>query len=189
MICKRCGSEMPDTQKFCSECGALLDGSDLATDAFEQAEPQTPPVQQTPPPVQSVQKSPSKAPKIVAIVLISLFVLIFIPVIAGAAIMLLFSYMRLNALSYESASMVSAINTLQEDQIRLEIRYESTFDLAEVETYAKTVLGMVKAGADQTTFVRSSEGDRAQVLAEQGFFSDWERKLDAFARKLQAYFR
>ena len=120
---------------------------------------------------------------------LSLFVLLSIPVIAAAAIMLLFSYMRLNELSDESAAMVKALDVLQEDQIRLEIRYESTFDLAEVETYAKTVLGMVKAGADQTTFVRSSEGDRAQVLAEQGFFSDWERKLDAFARKLQAYFR
>ena len=120
---------------------------------------------------------------------LSLFVMVSAVLIAAAAIMLLFSYMRLNALSDESAAMVKALDTLREDQIRLEIRYESTFDLAEVETYAKTVLGMVKAGADQTTFVRSSEGDRAQVLAEQGFFSDWERKLDAFARKLQAYFR
>ena len=78
MICKRCGSEMPDTQKFCSECGALLDGSDLTTDAFDTPEPQTPPVQQTPPPVQGAQKAPSKAPKIVAIVLLSVFVIIAI---------------------------------------------------------------------------------------------------------------
>lgn len=120
---------------------------------------------------------------------ISLFVLVFVPVLLASAILLLSSYMKLNTLSDESAAMVSQLRELREDQTRLEIRYESTFDLAEVETYAKTVLGMVKAGADQTTFVRSSEGDRAQVLTEQGFFSDWERKLDAMVRRLQAYFR
>ena len=120
---------------------------------------------------------------------ISLFTLVFIPVLLVSAIALLFSYMRLNTLSDETAAMVSQLQALKEDRTRLEIRYESTFDLAEVETYAKTALGMVKAGADQTTVVRSTEGDRAQVLAEQGFFADWERKLDALARKLQAYFR
>ena len=71
----------------------------------------------------------------------------------------------------------------------LEIKYESTFDLAEVETYAKSALGMVKAGADQTTFVRSTEGDKAQILGKQGFLANWERKLDGFARRIQAYFR
>ena len=119
----------------------------------------------------------------------SLFILVFVPILLGSAVLLLFSYMRLNVLSDESAAMVKQLQELKEDKTRLEIRYESTFDLAEVETYAKTVLGMVKAGADQTTFVRSTEGDRAQVLTKQGFFADWERKLDAFARKLQSYFR
>ena len=108
--------------------------------------------------------------------------------VLGCAVLLLFSHMRMNVISDESATMERQRQELLEDRTRLEIRYESTFDLAEVETYAKTVLGMVKAGADQTTFVRSTEGDRAQILTEQGFFADWERKLDALARRLQAYF-
>ncbi len=119
----------------------------------------------------------------------SLFVLVFVPILLGCAVLLLFSHMRMNVISDESATLEKQRQELLVDRTRLEIRYESTFDLAEVETYAKTVLGMVKAGADQTTFVRSTEGDRAQILTEQGFFADWERKLDAFARKLQAYFR
>ena len=120
---------------------------------------------------------------------ISLFVLVFAPVLLLSAVLLLFSYMKLNTLSDQSAAMVTQLQELKTDQTRLQIRYESTFDLAEVETYAKTVLGMVKAGADQTTFVRSSEGDRAQMLTEQKWYTDWERKLDALARKVQAYFR
>jgi cell division protein FtsL len=119
----------------------------------------------------------------------SLFVLVFAPVLLLSAVMLLFSYMKLNTLSDQSAAMVTQLQELKEDQTRLKIKYESTFDLAEVETYAKTVLGMVKAGADQTTFVRSTEGDRAQVLTEQKWYSDWERRLDSLARKVQAYFR
>ena len=119
---------------------------------------------------------------------VSLFVLISIPVLLVCAVLLLGSYMRLNTLSDESAAMVRELQELKTDHNRLEIRYESTFDLAEVETYAKTALGMVKAGADQTTFVRSTEGDKAQILGKQGFLANWERKLDALARWLQAYF-
>ncbi len=119
----------------------------------------------------------------------SLFVLLFAPVLLLSAVLLLFSYMKLNTLSDQSAAMVVQLQELKADQTRLKIKYESTFDLAEVETYAKTVLGMVKAGADQTTFVRSTEGDRAQVLTEQKWYSDWERRLDSLARKVQAYFR
>ena len=120
---------------------------------------------------------------------ISLFALIFIPVLLACAVLLLGSYMRLNTLSDESASMVRELQELKAEHNRLKIQYESTFDLAEVETYAKSALGMVKAGADQTTFVRSTEGDKAQILGDQGFLADWERKLDAFARRIQAYFR
>ena len=120
---------------------------------------------------------------------VSLFVLIFVPVLLACAVLLLSSYMRLNTLSNESASMVKELQELKTDHNRLEIRYESTFDLAEVETYAKSALGMVKAGADQTTFVRSTEGDKAQILGKQGFLANWERKLDALARRIQAYFR
>ncbi len=120
---------------------------------------------------------------------ISLFVLIFIPVLLACAVLLLGSYMRLNTLSDESASMVRELQELKTEHKRLKIQYESTFDLAEVETYAKSALGMVKAGADQTTFVRSTEGDKAQILGDQGFLANWERKLDTFVRRIQAYFR
>ena len=120
---------------------------------------------------------------------VSLFVLIFIPVLLACAVLLLGSYMRLNTLSDESAAMVRELQELKMEHNRLAIRYESTFDLGEVETYAKSALGMVKAGADQTTFVRSTEGDKAQILGKQGFLANWERKLDAFSRRIQAYFR
>ena len=120
---------------------------------------------------------------------ISLFVLIFIPVLLACAVLLLSSYMRLNTLSDESAAMVRELQELKSAHNRLKIQYESTFDLSEVETYAKSALGMVKAGADQTTFVRSTEGDKAQILGDQGFLADWARKLDALSRRIQAYFR
>lgn len=29
MICKRCGAEMPDAKRTCSECGAFLEGYTL----------------------------------------------------------------------------------------------------------------------------------------------------------------
>ena len=93
----------------------------------------------------------------------SLFVLVFAPVLLLSAVMLLFSYMKLNTLSDQSAAMVTQLQELKADQTRLKIKYESTFDLAEVETYAKTVL--------------------------QKWYSDWERRLDSLARKVQAYFR
>ena len=92
-------------------------------------------------------------------------------------------------LSDETAVLSRELQELKTDHKRLTIQYESTFDLSEVETYAKSALGMVKAGADQTTFVRSTEGDKAQILGNQGFLADWERKLDSFARRIQAYFQ
>ncbi len=109
--------------------------------------------------------------------------------ILGAAVAVLCSYMRLTALSVQTAGLYTELKALQEEDKRLTIEYESTFNMSEVETYAKTYIGMVPASTDQTTIIRSTEGDQAQILEEQGFFADWERRVYAGFRRILAYFR
>lgn len=60
---------------------------------------------------------------------------------------------RLNELRAE-------LSEAREESTRLRIEYESLFDLAELEEYAKNVLGMKKPDSEQIIKTEISAGDR-----------------------------
>ncbi|MCR4771431.1 MAG: septum formation initiator family protein [Oscillospiraceae bacterium] len=85
---------------------------------------------------------------------------------AAALVMVLFSYIRLNAVSHESVRLQREIEQLQEENKRLRISYESAFKLEEVEKYAVSELGMVKAETGQVMYINNSQADRAAILGD-----------------------
>ena len=92
---------------------------------------------------------------------------IAIPVAAVCAVllvMLLQSYMDLTAISNESAELEKRAAVLREENSRLEIECESAFNMENVEQTARDVIGMVKADADQVTYLRSTSEDVAMVM-------------------------
>ena len=89
--------------------------------------------------------------------------------------------------SSKSVELTSQLSTLEEEQSRLRIRYESAFNLTEIEEYATTQLGMQKPSADQIYYIDTSAPDKAVVIADQGSRSFVDRTAD-FLSGIRAYF-
>ena len=60
------------------------------------------------------------------------------------------------------------LDSLQEDNRRLRIEYESKIDLDEIEDYAKNVLGMQKPGQSRIKKINTDTQDKAIVLGNSG---------------------
>lgn len=76
---------------------------------------------------------------------------------------------------------------LEQQQARLKIAYESAFNLAEIEDYATSALGMQKPKADQVYYIDTSSPDKAVVVARSEGDSLIDRAAD-FLSGLGAYF-
>lgn len=70
---------------------------------------------------------------------------------------------RLVDVTNSAVELNASIDQLQQEQIKLKIAYESAFNLAEIEEYAVTELGMQKASADQVVYIDTSASDKAVV--------------------------
>ncbi len=76
MNCPRCGFEVEDGQKFCTECGAPMPASGVYEGYDQPTQPQQPQMQQAP-------QKPAKKPKVWLIVLIIVLAILAIIVIAA----------------------------------------------------------------------------------------------------------
>ena len=94
---------------------------------------------------------------------------------------------RLLDLSTESAALQEEIAELETEQARLRIAYETSFNLADVESYATRVLGMQKPLEDQITYLDIAAPDRAVVVQEKNRDGFVDRVSD-FLVGLGAYF-
>lgn len=105
-------------------------------------------------------------------------------------VMMLFSYMQLAQISSESGLLLEQIDRLQEEQAKLKVRYESTFNLDEIEQYAINELGMVSPVASQMNYISFSAPDHAVILGETadeqpGVFGG----IGEFLTSISEYFR
>lgn len=90
--------------------------------------------------------------------------------------------------SGDSVELTEKLSTLQAEQAKLRIRYESAFNLSEIEEYATGTLGMQKPTADQISYIDTSAPDRAVVLSTGESDSFVDRAAD-FLSGLGAYFK
>lgn len=109
-------------------------------------------------------------------------------VCAVLLVMLLQSYMDLTAVSNETANLEKQVTELREENSRLEIECESVFNMEEVEQTAHSVIGMVKADADQVTYLRSTSDDMAVVMDPPAGETTLEKSA-GFLRRILARFR
>ncbi len=89
--------------------------------------------------------------------------------------------------SDEASTLSQQLSDLKEEQSKLLISYESTFDLNEVEEYAKNTLGMQKAQSDQIHYVGGETPDKAVVLSEED--SGFTGRVLEFLDKIGEFFR
>lgn len=95
---------------------------------------------------------------------------------------------RLMGVSGDSVELTGRLDALEEEQNKLRIRYESAFNLAEIEEYATTVLGMQKPTADQISYIDTSAPDKAVVIGDGERDGFVDRAAD-FLSGLGAYFK
>ena len=99
---------------------------------------------------------------------LSLFAVVGYFAVAVVMVLVLMTYVRYTAAAAQAVEYRDRIETLTEDNRKLTIRYEQTFDMNEVEYYARTVLGMDYPAEKQTGTVVLEAGDKAVVYETEG---------------------
>ena len=76
----------------------------------------------------------------------------------------------------------------QAEQAKLQIAYESAFNLTEIEEYATAQLGMQKPTADQIYYIDTSSPDKA-VIVQQTEEDSFVDRVSDFLMGIGEYFR
>ena len=84
-------------------------------------------------------------------------------------------------------ALETRLQELKTEQTKLRIRYESAFNLAEIEEYASSELGMQKPNANQIAYIDTSAPDKAVVI-EDGSETGFVDRVSDFLSGLGAYF-
>ena len=105
------------------------------------------------------------------------------------AVALLMSYVELNTIANESYELREELEALQIEETKLQIEYESTFRLDEVEEYATNMLGMVRAGNDQVKYLSNRAVDQAVILDTNGVETGISTSLKSLFTTIAEYFK
>lgn len=110
---------------------------------------------------------------------------------AAVLVFVLLGYVQLTQLSAEAGGYQSQRDGLKDQQARLMIEYESTFNLMEVEEYATDVLGMVRANNSQVYYIDGAGADKSVIIAngaEEDTMAFWDN-ITGFFSTIVEYFR
>ena len=120
---------------------------------------------------------------------ISLFAVAGWASVAVLAVALIMSYIELNTIANQSYELKEELETLQIEETRLMIEYESTFQLDEIEEYATNMLGMVRADNDQIKYLDNRAEDQAVMLSESSAGTGFSAGLKSFFTAIAEYFK
>ena len=97
---------------------------------------------------------------------ISLFAITGMLAAAVLFAVVIMAQVQLLAVTDGSAALEQQLAELETEQAKLQIKYESVFNLTEIEEYATTQLGMQKPRSDQVYYIDTSSPDRAVVVQQ-----------------------
>lgn len=100
---------------------------------------------------------------------------------AVMVVLFLMARIQLTEVTDMSAQLESQLVELESEQNRLRIEYESAFNLAEIEEYATTTLGMQKPREEQIYYLDSSVPDKATIIKEDTGSGLWSEVKDFFS--------
>lgn len=87
--------------------------------------------------------------------------------LVGMVVLLLMSYVQLNAISNEIVDMQAELTVLETEHVSLLTRYEQTFDMATIKNAAERA-GMKKPDSVQIFYMDISEPDAVTVYEDKG---------------------
>jgi len=109
--------------------------------------------------------------------------------VAVLLVFTLFLRIQLTQVTDETVQLSEKLEELKAENAKLLIKYESAFNLNEIEDYAINVLGMQRPRSDQIYYVDSSAPDKAVVLQEEEEKSGLVERLEDFLALIGEYFR
>ncbi len=89
-------------------------------------------------------------------------------VAAALMVMTLMARVQLTELTASASALNSQIQQLETEEEHLRVKYESTFNLTEVEKYATKTLGMVRVSDDNVINLHMGQADKAVILSDNG---------------------
>lgn len=105
------------------------------------------------------------------------------------AVALLMSYIELNTIANESYELKEELEVLQIEETKLQIEYESTFRLDDIEEYATNMLGMVRADNDQIKYLSNRAEDQAVMMAGSNVETGISASLKSLFTTIAEYFK
>lgn len=87
--------------------------------------------------------------------------------LACAAVLLVFTLMakiQYTTVADQTVALESQLEELNVERTRLQIQYESVFNMTEIEEYATSVLGMQRPRDEQVYYINSSVPDKAVII-------------------------
>lgn len=118
---------------------------------------------------------------------ISAFAIAGYVAVAVVFVLVLMTYVQYTAVAAETVEYRELIETLSEDQRKLTIEYEMTFDLNDVELYAKSYLGMDTPRNEQIKEVALDATDKAIVYGQDGENSLFSSFAAVFATVMEYF--
>lgn len=120
---------------------------------------------------------------------ISLFSIVGFGAFVVMMLFVLLANAQLTQIIDQTADLESKIQQLSDQEARLKIEYESTFNLTEIEEYATKKLGMVRQSSDNVVLLETANVDRAVIIEpdnvnNESFFTG----LKNFLSSLLEYF-
>ena len=120
---------------------------------------------------------------------VSLFA-VFGAVLAGVLmIFVVLAQISYDEIAAETVKLNSQLNSLVEQERRLEIQFESVIDMKEIEMYAKDTLGMSKPETESVVLIRTMPIDHAVIIAADSDGGGTMSDLGSFISSLFEYFR
>ena len=103
-------------------------------------------------------------------------------------VMLMMAQVRMSIANKDVLALENQVKALQAEQDDLEIRYETAFNLTELEDYAVNELGMQKPRSDQIYYINGTAEDRTVILDESARESSWVDRVGDFFCSIAEYF-
>lgn len=121
---------------------------------------------------------------------ISVFSIVGFIAVAIMAVLVLTAYVGYTDAAAETMRYKNRIEELSAQERKLTVAYEQTFDINEIENYARNVLGMDKPARDQVGSAATGSYDRAIVYSQSDSGTGSPvRGLLSFIASLTEYFK
>jgi hypothetical protein len=121
---------------------------------------------------------------------VSLFAVVGAVLVAALMTLVVLAYVSMTTVSKSTVDLKLRINELEAEERRLRIDYENVFDMAQIESYAVNVLGMLPASEGQIGAISAAATDKAVIIGDdaagKGNFID---DMTGFIASLLEYFR